>query len=150
MIDSLLIHLIIGVNDFIIVSYNSGCWLNRNELQGFNKAKYLLYDTDWLDYDMDQLFEQYRQSLEVFFANPYIQGKMYVRAVELRNLLTSSEVEDYINDYYSSLEAVINQNNMRFYGFEDAGQSAVLAQHIGCYQNRPSLLVDKLLSLMEA
>ena len=148
-VDTLLAHLIIGVGDFRIVSCNSGCWIDRGEIKGSNKVKFLLYDTDWFNEDIDTLFEDYRESLPVFFSNPYLLGKMYARAVELKNLFSSSETTEYINDYYDSLDTAINQNNMRFYGCEDAGQASMLSQHISCYQNRPDLVIDKIVALLE-
>ena len=149
LIDTVLYHLIVGVGDFVVFSYNSASWLNRNEYDQINKIRFILYDTDWFGEDMDALFEQYKESMPVLFSNQYFQVKMFKRAHELTGLLSDDSITTYLSDAYSNYLDVMNQNNVRFFGETDAGKETLFETHKSCFKNRPLQLENRLLEMIE-
>ncbi|MCH5180051.1 MAG: CotH kinase family protein [Erysipelotrichales bacterium] len=153
-IDYIIFYLYIDTYDFSLFSANCGYWMSRTINKNIDKCdglvRFMLYDTDLAcgayymytvdhnpfskDYINDQLSQLMKNS--EFFT------KMYNRAKEICECLSSKETITLIENYYKSNDKLIRQSNVRYHGREEAGQTGYYNTLIDWYKNRPQYLLS--------
>lgn len=151
-IDYNLFHLFIDTNDFVIFSGNSECWMSRVIDENVNKSdglmRFMLFDTDYSsgsNYSADHnpfLLDNFKNRLTNLMKNEEFFNKMYNRAKEINEMLSKEEILTMVKDYYAKNERLIRQNNLRYYGKEEAGQTDRYTKLIDFYTNRSNYFVS--------
>lgn len=147
-VDNFIYHSYIDHFDYSMFSSNSSMWRSRSVDPSIDKSdgqiRFMLYDTDFslgTHYGYDhypKLFETFKTSstLKYIFECPQLLSQIIERFQQFVELLSSTECIDMVTNYYNSVESLIRQSNMRFYGKEEAGQTKLYNTMIEYLQNR--------------
>lgn len=151
-IDYILFYMYIDTYDFWVFSSNCVYWMSRSVDENIEKCdklmRFMLMDTDIScgeSFSVDHnpfSRDDFKNKLKQLMKNEEFYSKIYGRAKEISEMLSSEETITLIENYYSKVENLIKQNSVRFYGKEEAGQTKRYNKLIDWYKNRSQYFVS--------
>lgn len=132
-IDTLIYHSYIDHFDYGLFTSNTSAWKSREIDETLEKCdgliRFMLYDTDFslgTHYDYShypQLFSDIKsnENLKYLFECPQLVALIKSRSEELVELLSSQECIEMVQEYFTDIEPLIKQNNIRHYGTVGTG-----------------------------
>lgn len=134
--------------DYDMFWSNTAYWRSKKTNNSINKCdgliRFMLFDTDFslgTHYDYihyPRLFDLFKSSssLKYIFDCPWLISFIKERANQIVNLISSDDCVNMVISYYNDIEPLIKQNNIRFYGKEEAGHTSLWNKLFAHLQNR--------------